>query len=96
MIDVYVSIGNSDNKLTQGQWARFCNDLEANVRNHAYRIYGVWHSLPNSTFQNMCIAFGVYDEEVQRLRRRLKDLATVYMQDSIAWFEGTTSFLEAD
>ncbi len=94
MTDVHVSIGNSDDKLTQHQWAMFTTMFENEIRQHADRIYGVWHSLPNSPWQNMCIAFGCDVDRRQQLMPELRLLASIYGQDSVAWLEGSTTFIE--
>lgn len=93
-LTVYASIGNSDDKLTQAQWAQFHEIFAALIRKSADRVHGDWHSLPNSRWQNACIAFETTAENAERLKAALTDLAAQFAQDSIAWAETTgTQFL---
>jgi hypothetical protein len=94
LITVYVSIGNSDDKLTQARWSVFHDQVVFACRNLARRVYGDWLSVPNAPFQNACIAFGIYPDDVAPLKKELRDLAAMYGQDSIAWAEARTEFIE--
>jgi hypothetical protein len=87
MSTVYVSIGNSDNKLTQAEWAEFGRDFRRSIRRYASEVYGEWHSSPTSAFQNACIAFAVPVGKVEALRGELTEMREYYQQDSIAWAE---------
>jgi hypothetical protein len=104
----YINIGNSDNKLTQDQWSSFCESLEYKTRVAIHRtapsyytsigvpygVAGVWYSLPNSPYQNMCISYWVDPRVLEpvdvlvALRTILKELAIEYSQDSIALTQG--------
>jgi len=90
---VYASIGNFDDKLTQGQWSEFHGKFTAAVRSHALQVYGNWVSLSTDPRQNACIGFEIGHETSERLQRDLAELAAEYGQDSIAWAEADTSFL---
>jgi hypothetical protein len=94
LITVYVSIGNSDDKLTQARWSVFYEQVTFACRNLARRVYGDWLSPPSSQFQNACIAFGIAGGDIAPLKKELRDLAALYGQDSIAWAEARTEFIE--
>jgi hypothetical protein len=49
---IYISIGNSDDKLTQFQWASFQNDVSRALDAFGAHIHGQWYSAPDSAFQN--------------------------------------------
>lgn len=89
---VYVSIGNSDGKLSQQDWSYFQERLLWEVRKIG-RVHGVWYSLPNTPFQNMCVCADVVDIDMPELRTELAKLAARFRQDSIAWAEATTTFI---
>lgn len=91
----YVSIGNSDNKLTHDEWAQFYALTDELVRTTVTtRIYGAWHSLPAQPWVNACWAIDVPDEHVVALKSALRHLAKKFRQDSIAWAEAPhTEFL---
>lgn len=93
----YVSIGNSDDKLTQQRWADFCIDLHG-VLEEAGRIRGEWYSAPDSPYQNACTLLEMTDNaDVARIvRGNIASLAYTYGQDSIAWaIVDRTDFISA-
>lgn len=100
MITVYISIGNSDDKLTQADWASYVLDVdrafEAAVRYEGSRVHGRWHSLPHEPWQNACWCADWHPDlahVVEALSRKLATIAHAYRQDSIAWAEATTTFI---
>jgi hypothetical protein len=91
---VFVSIGNSDDKLTQKEWAQFCTDLNATVRGLTTRVLGEWYSKPGEQWQNMCVASDLDPGALQALLVALEAMRKVYRQDSIAVLPGTTYFVD--
>lgn len=90
---VYISIGNSDDKLTQKEWAHFIADVEDDIQGSIARIHGSWLSASDVPWQNACwcieldeTAFN-FKIQVQRLKGNLRSHAQAYRQDSIAWAE---------
>jgi hypothetical protein len=93
-ITVYVSIGNSDDKLSQKEWAEFVRDFNRSMRRYATQIYGEWYSNPAARYQNACIAAAIQDGVVDVLRGELTEMRTYYGQDSVAWaVVGETEFI---
>lgn len=90
-----MSIGNSDDKLSQEEWAQFCEDLVAILGDFAECTYGQWYSLPNARWQNMVASIEVDDELLDGLRADLRPLAQEYRQDAIAFQPGTAEFITA-
>lgn len=102
MTTVYVSIGNSDDKLGQSKWAAYCTAVDQAVsfagRYVGTTVHGRWHSLPNEQWQNACWCIEFTGESLGwvagELRAEVARLAGVFHQDSIAWAEcPTTEFL---
>jgi hypothetical protein len=94
-LTVYVSIGNSDDKLTQQRWSAFYGQAAAAVRAQAERIYGEWLSAPQSQWQNACVGFTVTPTAAAHLKDDLRALAAYFGQESIAWAEvGNEEMLE--
>lgn len=96
---VYVSIGNSDDKLTQREWAMFVgavHDLfHRNVDRHDVTVHGRWLSEPSTPWQNACWCVEFTDPEP--FKSALGRLAVQFGQDCIAWAEvKDTEFLGAD
>ena len=85
MITVYISIGNSDDKLSQVQWSAFVAAVRDQARHHAWEIHGEWYAAPDADFQNACFCIAVSDDEAGRLRECLVQVREHYGQDSIAW-----------
>ena len=102
---VYISIGNSDDKLTQREWIEFIKDIDGYIEyvcdGGTATLHGRWFSAPESAFQNACwcVAFLVDEHMGSRadwLRSHLPEVVKAYRQDSIAWAEvKTTEFLGA-
>lgn len=90
---VYVSIGNSDDKLNQEDWALFQQALDHALRSRGH-IHGAWYSLPNSPYQNACWCVEFVLPVVEPTKEFLTRMAYHYRQDSICWAEvPTTRFL---
>jgi hypothetical protein len=98
---VYISIGNSDDKMSQREWSEMYRDVDRAVRFQSIHagvpeVHGAWVSEPSSPWQNACWCVALTDALAARLRRVLSQLAGAYGQDSIAWAEApTTEFLGA-
>ena len=93
---VYVSIGNSDDKLSQQEWHDFVNAVLKTLIQASIQRHGVWFSLPQSQWQNACwcVEFDdAYPEPAVWAKRRLGELAAEYRQDSIAWAVAETEFI---
>ena len=93
---VYVSIGNSDDKLTQRHWHDFHEDVRCELIGAGADFHGQWSSPSTDVWQNACWCVEVVEGVVAELKRNLAEIATRYGQDSIAWAEApTTEFLAA-
>lgn len=97
MTTVHVSIGNSDDKLTQAEWSSFKWSVESAVRHATSEVYGSWVSPSADPWQNACWAFAIDPGSPQcaYLRSQLRLLGAHYSQDSIAWCRGDTEFMTA-
>jgi hypothetical protein len=93
---VYISIGNSDDRLTQAEWSEFCRDVDGLVRRYA-EVHGAWYSLPSTKWQNACWCVA-FEPRSSLKRSTMEELAVIskrYRQHSIAWAEAKTTFIEA-
>lgn len=98
MTTIYVSIGNTDGKLTHQEWSEYfrkVNDLLTESR-AATAVYGVWHSLPATPYVNACWAVEIPAVNLEAAKDVLRTLARRYRQDSIAFATATTEFLSRD
>lgn len=86
---VYISIGNSDDKLSQKSWSEFHQIIDSVVRNRAKIVHGAWVSESTSEYQNACwcIEFTLGPAGRADFKDMLAMYADEYLQDSIAWAE---------
>jgi hypothetical protein len=93
---VYITVGNSDDKLSQNEWSAFVSSVRLVLRDEAQVMHGEWFSLPDSPWQNACWCVEFVEYRLDRARMRLGKLAPAFRQDSIAWAEApTVEFLGA-
>lgn len=85
MATAYVSIGNSDDKLTQQEWHDFHRDVRCELIGAGARFHGQWASPSTDPWQNACWCVEVVDGVVEELKANLGRLAVKHRQDSIAW-----------
>lgn len=93
---IYISIGNSDDKLTQNEWAHFYAEVEHAIAATCTTMHGRWFSAGDSAFQNACWCVDLFAEHEPRLRGMLSRAAKAWQQDSIAWAEATTEFIKPE
>lgn len=85
---VYVSIGNSDDKLSQADWSDFYWHTDEKIRATTTKIHGAWQSVTSARWQNACWCIDVELPATRAyLKHQLKTLGIKYHQDSIAWAE---------
>ncbi|MBM0275126.1 hypothetical protein [Micromonospora tarensis] len=88
---VYISIGNSDDKLSQAAWSEFYKAVSHAVHEAANAqfgaVHGQWVSEPVSAWQNACWALQlpVDINVIADLKDELAGLARGFGQESIAW-----------
>lgn len=92
-----VLIGNSDNKLTQREWAVFTDTINKIIRNHSHEVHFHGYSLSNSKYQNAAWVFimhGVTEMDgIESLKEELAFQKRQWRQESIALVYGTTEFI---
>lgn len=93
---IYVSIGNSDDKLTQDDWCHFCCAVVSLIRMETPTVHGEWYSKSGAPWQNMCICFEIPTDRADAMKAALRVIAADHCQDSIAWAVAATEFLKPD
>lgn len=89
MTTVYVTIGNTDDKLSQGEWAKFIGDVNASMilaKLDGGVVHFAGHSWPDAPWQNAmwCVQLASADL-ADALKTRMAELARRHRQDTIAW-----------
>lgn len=90
---IYVSIGNSDDKLSQARWHELVLQVKWLIEDHAATVHGRWFSEPSDQWQNACTCFEITESAAEGLRRDLQKLGRRYDQDAITWAIARTEFL---
>ncbi len=92
---ITLQIGNTDNKLTQQEWASFFLETEKAIRARAsVELHFSGAPPATSQWQNACFVFASESPiALSTLRSDIKILREKYRQDSVAWTEGETQFL---
>lgn len=90
---VYISIGNSDDKLTQAEWSKYVVEMLTRVVSIGKR-HGDWYSAPYTPYQNACwcVEFSS-DADIQEAREVATEIRQKWRQDSIAWAVAETEFI---
>jgi hypothetical protein len=89
VITAYITIGNSDDKLSQADWSAFCADVYSTI-DRTVRFGGdlqfAGYSAPAAPWQNAQWCVQVPDDATRStLRTQLRELCRRYRQESIAW-----------
>lgn len=87
MLTVYVSIGNSDDKLSQTRWAMYHLDVAKMLQDAGAEFHGEWFSHGASMWQNACWCVDIPAGVAEQLKAMLAGIARAYEQDAIAWAE---------
>lgn len=94
MKTITIQIGNSDDKLTQKEWARFWADINHEIVLCAGgKIHFCGLSPSQQPWQNGCWVVEIDGSQALALRDSLKRVREEHKQDSIAWTEGDTAFV---
>lgn len=93
MKTITVQIGNTDDKLTQIEWSKFIHKTNKLIGHRAKDVHFNGFSLPMEIWQNACWVFEIGNTQSTRLRDEIKQLCSEFNQDSIAWTEGVTEFI---
>lgn len=90
---VYLSAGNSDDKLSQAEWSAYVVEVITQVASIGH-THGAWYSLPNAPFQNACwcVEFRKVSD-VAEAREVATEIRQKYRQDSMAWAVAETEFI---
>ena len=90
MKTVSIQIGNTDDKLTQKQWAEYCGEIVRECDSMG-EIHFSGGSPTDARWQNYCVVLNTMKAE--KLKDSVQLIRSSYDQDSLAWTEGTTIFI---
>lgn len=92
MTTVTIQIGNSDDKLTQSEWAKYVSEVDEVVRRgtHVHFFGGSPNWYP---WQNAAWVIVADKSVLNHISLELHDIRKKYDQDSVAWTQGETAFV---
>lgn len=93
MTTVTIQTGNSDNKLTQQEWASFVKLLKETISLHAKIIHFFGGSSTWESWQNVAWVIEVHESDLEPLKTVVTELREHFRQDSVAWTEGITKMV---
>jgi hypothetical protein len=92
-IDVCIQIGNSDNKLLQDEWSKYCKRVL-----HLCEFYGIIHfsggSAIDAPWQNYCVCLSTTEPLLLKmLKGEIEHCRKKFRQDSVAWLQGNVELV---
>jgi hypothetical protein len=84
---ICIQIGNTDNKLTQQEWAKFVNEIHDSVVRWGNEIHFSAPSVGWADWQNAAWIFTCDTSNIRYLRADVTDVRKKYRQDSVAWLQ---------
>ena len=93
MVTAVVQIGNTDNKLTQNEWAHFCEYMRSAISENVYRIHFGGGSSFDDPWQNACWVCEVNDDQIDGLTEAVTKCRKQFKQDSAAITWGDTALV---
>ena len=90
---ITIQIGNSDDKLTQNQWAEYIGAVEIILIENGARIHFSGGSDPRAVWQNFCWCAVVPNENLELVKTFLTEIRVEFQQDSLALTVGETFFV---
>ena len=94
MINVAILIGNSDDRLTQAQWANYVNTMRHQISRHVEEIHCESLTASDSSRQSACFVVSTMNTASKSgLRSAVIQVRRQFNQDSVAWLEGKTELI---
>jgi hypothetical protein len=84
-VTVYVTVGNSDDRLSQSRWADFTEAVGYVVLDYEVEVYGPWFTPSDSSRQSACWGVEVERQALVGFRSELDLLRQQFGQDTIAF-----------
>ena len=88
-----VQIGNSDDKLSQKEWAEYHQQVSWEIDRFAKDVHFSGCSNGNDPWQNACFVFELENKTDTHLLMNLRKIREKYNQESIALSRGKTEFI---
>ena len=93
MKTVVASIGNSDDKLTQKEWAEYVRVMDSHIQLLCAKVHFFGGSANWMPWQNVTWWLEIEEADIEHLEKALKHTRTYYKQESVALLIGETKFI---
>jgi hypothetical protein len=93
MIYILVCIGNSDNKLTQQEWAKFVQVTGEMLQSYESARHFFGGSETYAPWQNVCWLCMINDAQLPEIKRNIRSLCDLYRQESAYILTGMGEFV---
>ncbi|MBK8113295.1 MAG: hypothetical protein IPK44_01600 [Candidatus Accumulibacter sp.] len=93
MKTVVIQIGNSDDRLTQGEWSSFFVEIDRCLQSGSRAVHFRGTSEGTAPWQNACLVVSVEDGNVQKLLAEVAIIRETYLQDSVAALVGNVEMI---
>lgn len=93
MKTITIQIGNSDDKLTQREWAKYVSTVHDLITESCLTVHFFGGSENYAEWINVCWVLAGSKSRIEYLRLNLPGIKKNFQQDSIAWTEGETKFI---
>jgi hypothetical protein len=90
---IVVLIGNSDNKLSQQDWAKYICEVKKLVSIYSQTIFFSGGSSYDEPRQNACFVFDCDESTVEVLKEQLAVVRVQFNQEAAAVVTGVTKFV---
>ena len=90
---ISVGAGNSDNKLTQQEWALFVAEVGGILAVHERQRHFFGGSETYAPWQNVCWVCEIDEDKLDLLRGQLRESRLSYRQDSVCLLVGQAEFV---
>ncbi len=88
-----IQIGNTDDKLTQREWAEFVSVMKEWIWKYCDEVHFFGASSNWEKWQNAVWVVTCELHRIQILKKVVSETRTRFRQDSAAWTEGETIFI---
>lgn len=93
MKTITLQVGNSDDKLTQKEWAAFVSEITSTLKDSRVEMHFFACSAGDAPWQNAAWVFEASAATKIEVQINVRRIRRSYRQDSAAWTEGTTTFI---
>ncbi len=90
---IVVQIGNSDDKLTQLEWAAFVVGVRTLINKYCYDVHFEGGSAHDKSWQNVCFVGSIKTSMLPTLKQHISNVGKAWKQDSVAIIAGDVEFI---